>query len=214
MQELVEVTGLVLKSEAIGEYDKRVVLLTLERGKISCFARGARKPGNRFMAATNPFCFGDFKLFEGRSSYSLNEALISNYFEDMRADYEAALYGMYFLELMDYYTRENNDERELLKLLYQSLRALNNDNLPNSLIRRVFELKTLILEGEYPGVEAGSFMEPTYHALEHILNSPIQKLYTFKVSEEVLAQLASYSTYLMNKYTDRSFKSLEILDTL
>ena len=40
-----------------------------------------------------------------------------------RQDYEVAYYGMYFLEVCDYCTRENNDERELLKLLYQSLRA-------------------------------------------------------------------------------------------
>ena len=40
----------------------------------------------------------------------MSEAEISNYFEDLRADFIGAYYGMYFLEICDYYTRENNEE--------------------------------------------------------------------------------------------------------
>ena len=61
MQEYVEVMGLVVKSAPMGEYDKRVTILTRERGKIAAFARGARRPGSKLMARTNPFCFGTFK---------------------------------------------------------------------------------------------------------------------------------------------------------
>ena len=139
MQDLLTVTGLILKAEPIGEYDRRVVILTKERGKITAFARGARKQNNRFLAPTNPFSFGEFRLYAGRSSYTLAEAFISNYFEGLRSDYEGAYYGMYFLEVCDYCTRENNDERELLKLLYQSLRALTAKSLEHELVRYIFE---------------------------------------------------------------------------
>ena len=111
MQDYTEITGMVLKVEPMGEYDKRVVILTKEKGKISAFARGARKQGSRLLAATSPFSFGEFKIYAGRNSYSIMEASISNYFEGLREDFEGAYYGMYFLELMDYYTRENSDEK-------------------------------------------------------------------------------------------------------
>ena len=118
MQGITEITGMVLKAEPVNDFDRRVVFLTKEKGKISAFARGARKQNSKFLAATNPFCFGTFKLYEGRTSYNVMEAEVTNYFEGLRKDYEKACYGMYFLEVMDYYTRENNDEKEMLKLRY------------------------------------------------------------------------------------------------
>ena len=83
MQEFINVTGIVLKQTPIGEYDRRICLLTKEKGKISAFARGARKPGNRLSAATNPFSFCQFKLYAGRDSYTISEADIQNYFQHL-----------------------------------------------------------------------------------------------------------------------------------
>ena len=182
---------MVLEVSPVGETDRRVVLLTKERGKISAFARGARKQGSRLMAATNPFCFGEFILYEGRNSYSLSEAVIRNYFEDMRMHFEEACYGMYFLELMDYYTRENNDEREMLLLLYQSLRALLHAAYDNRLVRYIFEIKAVVLNGEYPGLPKNKdYEESTRYSLQYIADSSVEKLYSFKVSDEVLQELA------------------------
>ena len=215
MQGIAEITGMVLKAEPINEYDRRVVLLTKERGKISAFARGARKPNSKLLAATNPFCFGTFKLYEGRTSYNIMEAEITNYFESLREDFEGAYYGMYFLEVMDYYTRENNDEKELLKLLYQSLRALMHEGLSNVLVRYVFEMKAMVINGEFPGMpREGDWEESTRYAISYIVDSSIEKLYTFTVTPRVLAQLKQIADDYRVRYVDRQFKSLEIVDNL
>ena len=215
MQEQVKVTGMVLEASPVGETDKRVVILTRERGKIAAFARGARKQGSRLLAATNPFCFGEFQLYEGRNSYTVNEAVISNYFEGMREHFEEVCYGMYFLELMDYYTRENNDEREMLKLLYQSVRALLHPAYPNELVRYIFEIKAVAINGEYPGLPADrNYEESTRYAVEYIVNSTIEKLYTFKVSDHVLTELKAIAFAYQKRFVDRKLKSLEILEGL
>ena len=94
-------TGMVIKTLPVGEYDRHVTILTKERGKITAFAKGARRPNSRLVAATNPFSFGEFKLYVGKNSYTVLDASISNYFEELRNDFIAAYYGMYFLELTD-----------------------------------------------------------------------------------------------------------------
>ncbi|MCM1262545.1 MAG: DNA repair protein RecO [Butyrivibrio sp.] len=215
MQEYIEITGMVLKVEPIGEYDRRVVILTKERGKLSAFAKGARKQGSRLLAATNPFSFGTFKLYVGRSSYNLVEANISNYFEGLRTDFEGAYYGMYFLEVMDYYTRENNEDKEMLKLLYQSLRALMHEKLPNGMVRYIFEIKAMVLAGEFPGVPKDrNFDESTIYAVNYIVASSVEKLYTFTVTDSVLAQLQAIADEYRKRYVDKAFKSLEILEDI
>ena len=215
MQECVVVTGIILKTEPVGEYDRRVVILTDGRGKISAFAKGARRQTSRLMAATNPFSFGTFKLYEGRTSYNIMEANIHNYFEELRQDFVGAYYGMYFMEVTDYYTRENNDELQMLKLLYQSLRALLHDKIPNELVKCVFEIKAIAVNGEFPGApNDGKYQESTRYAVEFIGNTSIEKLYTFTVTQEVLEELKEIAGHFCKRFMDRKFKSLEILETL
>ena len=149
MREAVRLTGMVLKAVPSGEMDKRLVILTKERGKVTAFARGARRPGSMLMACGRPFAFGQFTLYEGRDAYSLQSAEISNYFDELSTDVEGTCYGSYFLEFSDYYTRENMDGTAMLKLLYQSVRALMKPAVPNELVRRVYELKAMAINGEY-----------------------------------------------------------------
>lgn len=215
MQDFYVVIGMVISQMPVGEFDRRVCILTREKGKITAFAKGARRPGSKFMAATNPFSFGKFKLYEGKSSYNIMEVDISRYFEELRQDYIGAYVGMYFLEVADYYTRENNDEKEMLKLLYQSLRALEHPAIPKRLVQYVFEIKSLVVNGEYPGAPKDvTLQESTVYALQFIAATPVEKLYTFTVKEDILKELGMVAQEYRSRFMDRQFKSLQILETL
>ena len=102
--------------------------------------------------ADHAFAFGEFEVFEGRNSYNVTKANIQNYFRELVLDLDAASLAFYFAEFAEYYCQENNDEREMLKLLYQTLRALTNPHIPNMLIRYIFELKALTINGQAPQV--------------------------------------------------------------
>ena len=215
MQEFICVPGMILKQMPVGEYDRRICLLTKERGKISAFARGARKPGSKMAAGTNPFSFGTFKLYEGKNSYTVAEADIQNYFEELRTDYIGACYGMYFAEIADYYTRENNDEREMMKLLYQSLRALGAPSLPDRLIKCIYEIKSIAVNGEFPGLPNDRVVtDAAAYTVKYIVASSVEKLYTFTVTEPVLEELEVLSELYRTHFMEKEFKSLEILKTL
>ena len=213
MQDFTTVTGIVIKTEPISEYDKRVVILTKEKGKISAFAKGCRKPGNRLMAAANPFSFGEFRLYAGKNSYNIMEANIKNYFDALRKDFDLAYMGMYFLEVSDYYTRENLDALEVLRLLYQSLRALESGKYEKDFVRMVFEIKSIVINGEFPGIpDYKKFLGDTEYALSYIEKSTIEKLFSFKVSKEVQDELIQIAKIYCNRFHDKRFASLDIIE--
>ncbi len=152
MKDIIEAAGMVLSAMPVGEYDKRVVLLTKQLGRITAFARGARRQNSPLLASTRPFTFGTFSLYAGRNSYTLQNAEITEYFEGMGTDLEAVAYGCYFAEIAEYYTREGVDESQMLNLLYVSLKALLTASIPNPLVRRIYELRAMVINGEYPQV--------------------------------------------------------------
>lgn len=49
------------------------------------------------------------------------------------------------------------------------------------------------------------------YTMQYIISTPVEKLYTFTVSDEVLENLKNIIERYRNQYIDRRFKSLEIL---
>ena len=215
MGQTITVTGMVLAAYPYNDYDKRLIVLTKERGKITVFAKGARRQNSSLLAVCNSFVFGEFFVYEGRSSFNLMQAKVLNYFSDLGTDVEGACYGFYFCEVAEYYTREANDELPMLKLLYQSLRALLNKHIPNELVRYIFELTTLVINGECPvEFDDPGLSDSARYALSFIVSSLPEKLYTFTVSEAVLGELRLVLHRFRDLYMEGKFKSLEILEEM
>lgn len=241
MSQEIKVTGLVLQAGNIGEYDKRIVLLTKERGRISAFARGAKKATSSYAAACQPFTFGTFSLYEGKNSFNVMWAKVDHYFEELKKDLDLIYYASYFCEFASYLTRENSDEFEILKLLYQSLRALEKKTIDPALIRCVYEVKIMALYGlgmevfqcvrcqkkenltgfspQEGGVVCNSCQKnllpvgpSTLYTLQYILCTPIEKLYTFRVSNEVLRELQKITKAFLEVHIEHIFQSLAFIE--
>lgn len=148
----ITVSGMVLSAMPVGEYDKRIVLLTASQGRLSAFVRGARRPSSTLLAASRPFATGDFTLYPGRDSYTVQSASVREYFAGLSQDAVGMAYGCYFMEAAGFYSEENVQSKELLNLLYLSLKALENPALPNELVKMIFELRLFAVDGEYPQV--------------------------------------------------------------
>lgn len=215
MQDFLKVTGMVIGSYPQGEYDRRVVLLTRECGKITAFVKGARRQGSRFMGTTDMFVFGSFELFVGKSSYNIQNAEILNYFEFLRNDITAAYYAMYFLELADYYALENNDESLLLLLVYRAIQGLKSPKLDNEFVRRIFELKLFVIEGEFIPIDrAGSFTDAVYGLIDYVSESSIEKLFNIQADSEMMTAISDIADYERKHLVDRRLNSLEMLDIM
>ena len=266
----IKLTGMVLVSMPVGDYDRRLTILTKERGKISAFAKGSRKPTSPLLGCSQPFSFGEFILYEGKSSYNVVSAEISNYFAELREDVESIYYAMYFCEFSCFMTKENLEAGEPLKLLYMTLRALSKPVLHKKLVRRIFELRFMAVNGEMPQVEscvlcgkkemlkepkgwfspseggicceecrrkrmqerlgmegaaghgpAGKYMPEndgiwigtsTIYTMQYILATPLEKLFTFTVSDEVLSELCEVMDQFLAKHVGHKMKSEEMLE--
>ena len=242
MTEEIILTGMVILASPVGEYDKRVVILTKERGLITAFAKGAKRPKSQFSASTRPFSFGKFTVYEGKNAYNLVNTEIENYFEEIMEDMDRISYGFYFLELAQYFGVENMESKNMLLLLYLSLRALIHPSLDNRLVRRIYELKMLCIHGEYPGMfecmkcgkkekldgfsivyngvlcgncHSADKLEldtSTIYTMQYVIASEISKLFTFQVSENVLTEFGMVMNRFLSVYTDKVFHSLEMLE--
>ena len=215
MKDFFTCTGIVLRSRPAGENDRLITLLAGSEGKLNVFVRGARKPSSRFAASSESFAFGEFKLSHGTSAYYLNDADISNYFEEFRTDIELASYASYFAEIADYYCVEGDDATPMLGLLYASLLALINPNFSCRLVRCIFVLRAIVINGEFPGLPQGRvYNDAVAAAIERIENADLRHLYTFKLTEPAEDELFRLTTEYEKRFMDRHFKSLEVLRAL
>ena len=192
MGDVITLTGMILVAAPIKEYDKRIELLTKERGRISAFAQGARKQNSALSACTIPFTFGEFQLYEGRSSYNLQSAVISDYFGEIAQDYDALCYASYFAEVAQYLSRENIEAGNELNLIYITLKAIIAGKVPLKLIKIIYEMRYLALEGE--GIE-----------LFTCLHCGTEDAYDVYMREGglICAECASKDKNLMNEYPIR-----------
>ncbi len=212
----IELQGMVLMAAPSGEYDRRIVLLTKERGKITAFARGARRMGSALSAATVPFAMGTFRLYEGRSAYTCVAADIRNYFQKLKTDFIGACYGAYFMEFADYYSQENLEAGDTLNLLYVSLLGLEKEEIPDERVRYAFEVRLMVQGGEFPtDITLDETLLPAArHAFYHMITAPLGKLFSFEVTDQVMEQIKMRQDVIRARSIDRNFHSLQVLQNM
>ena len=213
--ESIELAGVVLLTQNIGEYDRRLVILTRERGKITAFARGARRSNSPLMAVCNPFVFARFTLYEGRSAYTLVRADVTAYFTELAAEQPEVYYGFYFLELASYFTREGIEAQGEVNLLFVALHALLKKKMDLDLIRRAFECRMLSLAGELREIEEGRNIHPAAsYAVRYAATCDVRGLFSFSLEEEAKKDFVRYIASEMKRCVDRPLKTLAVIEAV
>ncbi len=212
MNDWIQATGIVIASSPIGEYDRRVLLLTAELGKISAFIRGGRRTGSPLQSAARLFSFGQFELYAGRSSYTVKTAHIQEYFEFLGTDPEALCYASYFGELAEYYAQDGSEDPDLVRLLFYAVRSLKNEKLDRPTIRYAYELKLMQTEGEAlpePPFETG---ESAWTAWHYVLENPPEKCFLFRLKPDGFRDFQKAVAAMRTQMIDKSFRSLNVLE--
>jgi len=148
---LYRTNAIVLRSIKLSETDKLVTFMTEEFGKVKCVAKGARKIKSRFAGSLEPMTYVYLIYFgkENQQLYSLNSADIIQSFHLLRDDFQKLYTGIYLNELVDAMTAEVQEDRQIFRLLLDSLHALQNQNNLETLCR-MFEIRLLSVSGHRP----------------------------------------------------------------
>lgn len=142
----IKTRGMVLKTQDYKENDKLLWIFTEDLGKISAIAKGARKNKNKNFSNTNPFCFGEYMLYKGRTMYTLNEGKIIDSFQDILNDYDTLIYGSYFTELVDI-AMEEEQNYSIFKDLIKCFYLIRSNAVDIEILARAFEINLLRATG-------------------------------------------------------------------
>ena len=145
-----KIQALVLRVTDYNDRDALLTLLSGNHGKITVKARGLRRKNSPLVAPCQLLAYGEFVLFEYRGQYTVNEAHSIELFQTLRRDLTKLSLGTYFAQAAELISQEDLPNPELLSLLLNSLYALARLNLPEAMVKAVFELRAACLAGYTP----------------------------------------------------------------
>lgn len=144
-------TALILRTVDYGESDRIVTFFTRELGKVTAFARAARKSQKRFGGALEPFNRLAIRYRDRRGDLlSLASATIDRSRSGITADLERIARAAYVTELTGEAIREREAVPELFDLLDVGLEMLASPDSVGAGWLAAFELKLLALAGYRP----------------------------------------------------------------
>lgn len=143
------VTAVVLKRTDVGEADRLLTLLTLQRGKLRAVAKGARKPSARKTGHVELFNCVELQIAVAREIDIITQAQTLEPFLRLRDDLDRLSYGYYFAELVDRFVEEEIEHREVYELMLDALHWLiSTKHLSRT--ARFFEMQLLDVLGYRP----------------------------------------------------------------
>ena len=148
------VKAIVLREVRYKEADRILTLYSAEEGKITASAHGALSKKSCLAASTQHLTYSDFVLDYRNGRYSVKEAGIIEQFAILRADYSNYSLACYFAECIEYLCPEETPEETILRLLLNSLYALNHSLYPQEQIKAAFELRLLSELGYSPVLQS------------------------------------------------------------
>jgi recombinational DNA repair protein (RecF pathway) len=119
-------SGIILKTQKLGEADRILKILTPENGLISAIAKGARRMNSSFAAKTQTLNHCDFLLAKGKNLDIVSEVSIVNNFLLGCSDLLALNLAFFASEITEKISNECDSTRNFFELLDIYLRYLKS----------------------------------------------------------------------------------------
>lgn len=144
--------GIIISENNLGDYDKMLTMLTPGLGKISCVAKGARRPKSTLLSATQFLCFGEYLMYKGANTYNINSCETIEVFYNIRTDLDKLNYAVHITKIIRDVTEENQNCYKILQLYLNTLYTISETDKDPELILAIFKMKLLCFLGFTPRV--------------------------------------------------------------
>ena len=149
----VKTKGIIIAENNLGDFDKMLTMLTPGLGKISCVAKGARRPKSALLGGTQLFCFGEYVMFSGTNTYHINSCETIEIFYKIRTDLDKLKYAIHIDKIIQDVTQENQNSYKILQLFLNTLYIISETNKDLEFILSIFKFRLLSLLGFFPQIE-------------------------------------------------------------
>lgn len=216
MADYVKTFGVVIKQNDVGEADRALTILTEDYGKVHIWVGGARRPRSKYVACSQLFCASHFVLYQTREAFRIQSAEVAESFFALRTDLDKLNRAAYLMKLANDGVPEGMTEgcKEILRLLLNSLHFIANTPKDPELVVHIFEIRLLSDLGFQPritdtGVEVEQGVVPLSEsarkAVAHIVSAPMEQIFRFAVSPEVLAELDVFCKGFVERCMGKSY---------
>ena len=149
----IKTSGIIISESNLGDYDKMLTMLTPGLGKISCVAKGARRPRSALLAGTQLFCFGEYMMYKGTNTYNINSCSTIEVFYNVRIDLDKLNYVAEITRLIQDTTTENQNSYNILQLLLNTIYVISETDKNLDLVMSIFKLRLISILGFKPHIE-------------------------------------------------------------
>ena len=160
---IVKTKGIIIAENNMGDFDKMLTMLTPGDGKISCVAKGARRPKSSLLAGTQLLCFGEYVMFRGQEHYTINSCDTIEVFYNLRTDLDKLQYAVDITKIIQDVTNENENSYKILQLYLNTLYMLSETDKNPDFITSVFKIKLLCFLGFKPKIDKCTVCGNTEH---------------------------------------------------
>ena len=187
---------IILKRQDFKEDDLLVTVYSLEKGKLTLLARGAKKIKSKLAGHLEPVSLSYLNIVDGRSIDQLIGAAMLQSYGKIKTDIDKLSAAGWFLNLLDQQTMENHPDPRIFLLTRKYLDFLEQKSQDYEIAKLAAGFKLLHLLGLNP---AGKAEVGFKDEINFMVKSSIGKIYeneNIHAKQNKLAEILSQETHM------------------
>jgi DNA repair protein RecO (recombination protein O) len=157
MDETYQTKAIILNRQPFREYDTRVSVFCLDRGRLELVARGTKKMESKLAGHLEPICLSNIMIVRGRQYDYVGSSINENSFINIKNDLDKLFLAGKAISVFQRLVKENEEDVVIFRLFENFLQLLNEDEGAEhcsartcNLLLNFFILKLLVALGYKP----------------------------------------------------------------